>query len=137
MGWKNISHYFIFREIKTTLISMPAQDPVLRNIKIKTGVVKRLSKEKKMYEKEAQDQAAKVEKMKVEGKDEYDIKKMIEVQKESLSMVPDCQRRLETAFKELSMILETEAAYGESEEYKAAKTLIDDVSPEISANRYV
>merc|ERR1711937_1021355 len=113
---------------------MPPQDPVLRNIKIKTGVVQRLSKEKKMYEKEAQEQAEKVEKMKAEGRDEYDIKKMMEVQKESLSMVPDCQRRLETAYKELSMILETESSFEDSEEYKAAKSLVEEVSPEISAN---
>ena len=54
-------------------------DPRLRQLKIKTGVVKRLGKEKMSYKKEAEQQTAKVEKMKAEGKDEYDIKKMGEV----------------------------------------------------------
>lgn len=35
----------------------------------------RLAKEKTMYEKEVVDQEAKIEKMKAENKDEYDIKK--------------------------------------------------------------
>ena len=35
----------------------------------------RLAKEKAMYEKEVVDQEAKIEKMKAENKDEYDIKK--------------------------------------------------------------
>ena len=37
----------------------------------------RLTKEKAMYEKEVDQQAEKIEKMKAEGKDEYDIKKMV------------------------------------------------------------
>ncbi len=39
----------------------------------------RLFKEKQMYEKEVVDQEEKVEKMKVDGKDEYDIKKQVTV----------------------------------------------------------
>ena len=37
----------------------------------------RLAKEKEMYEKEVVDQKAKVDKMKAEHKDEYDIKKQV------------------------------------------------------------
>ena len=37
----------------------------------------RLAKEKIMYEKEVVDQEAKIEKMKAENKDEYDIKKQV------------------------------------------------------------
>jgi hypothetical protein len=37
----------------------------------------RLAKEKTMYEKEVVDQEAKIEKMKAENKDEYDIKKQV------------------------------------------------------------
>lgn len=37
----------------------------------------RLAKEKQMYEKEVKDQSAKVEKMKADEKDEYDIKKQV------------------------------------------------------------
>lgn len=37
----------------------------------------RLDKEKKMYEKEVLDEQTKVEKMKSEGRDEYDIRKQV------------------------------------------------------------
>ena len=37
----------------------------------------RLTKEKLMYEKEAKKEEEKVEKMRAEGKDEYDIKKQV------------------------------------------------------------
>ena len=50
---------------------------VTNKLKIQTGVVKRIIKEKQMYEKEYLQIEARIEKMKVEGKDEYDIKKMV------------------------------------------------------------
>lgn len=68
-------------------------DPRIRQIKIKTGVVKRIAKEKSLYEKEAEQQKNKVQKLKDEGQDEHDIRKQEEVLQESLMMVPDCQRR--------------------------------------------
>ena len=55
-------------------------DPRLKKLRISTGVVKRCGKEKLSYRKEADMQREKIEKMKVEGKDEADIKKMNEVQ---------------------------------------------------------
>ena len=54
----------------------PAKTKALR---IKTGVVKRTGKEKVMYRREADKEKEKIEKMKAEGKDEADIKKMTEV----------------------------------------------------------
>ena len=45
-------------------------DPRLKQIKIKTGVLKRVGKEKLTYRKEADQQKAKIEKMKEDGKDE-------------------------------------------------------------------
>lgn len=68
-------------------------DPRIRQIKIKTGVVKRIAKEKVVYEKEAEQQKARVQKIKDEGQDEHNIRKQEEVLQESLMMVPDCQRR--------------------------------------------
>lgn len=43
-------------------------DPRLKQLKIKTGVVKRLAKEKVMYEKEAENQRNRIQKFKDEGK---------------------------------------------------------------------
>lgn len=69
-------------------------DPRLKQLTIKTGVLKRLAKEKISYEKEAEQQKVRVEKLKAENGDEHMIKKQEEVLQESLMMLPDCQRRL-------------------------------------------
>uniref|UniRef100_A0A670Z563 Tubulin-specific chaperone A n=1 Tax=Pseudonaja textilis TaxID=8673 RepID=A0A670Z563_PSETE len=47
----------------------------IRQIKVKTGIIKCLVKEKVMYEKEAKQQEEKIEKMKAEDGDNYAIKK--------------------------------------------------------------
>lgn len=44
-------------------------DPRIRTLKIKTGVVKRLAKEKVTYEKEAAQQRERIQKLKEQGKD--------------------------------------------------------------------
>ena len=83
-------------------------DPRIKQLKIKTGVLKRVGKEKLSYRKEADQQKVKIEKMKVDGKDSHDIKKMGEVLQETLMMIPDCHRRLVAAHGEVSAMLETE-----------------------------
>ncbi|KXJ16104.1 tubulin-specific chaperone A [Exaiptasia diaphana] len=102
-------------------------DPRQRQLKIKTGVVKRLGKEKTMYEKEVVDQSKKVEKMKEENKDEHDIKKQIEVLEESKTMIPDCKRRLKTAYEDLkNLIDETRTDLAETEEFKQANQMLEE-----------
>ncbi|MBN3279187.1 TBCA protein, partial [Polyodon spathula] len=105
-------------------------DPRVRQIKIKTGVVKRLAKEKVMYVRETQQQAEKVEKMKAEAGDEYVIKKQIEVLQESEMMIPDCERRLGVACRDLAQLLENEADLAELEEFKEAQAMLDSVKLE-------
>lgn len=68
-------------------------DPRLRQITIKTGVVKRLAKEKISYEKEAAQQRKRIDRLKGEGADDHVLRKEEECFQESLMMVPDCQRR--------------------------------------------
>jgi tubulin-specific chaperone A len=46
-------------------------------------------------------------------------------------MVPDCQRRLAKAFNELKILLETEAALREAEEYIAAKKILEEAEFEL------
>ena len=104
-------------------------DTRLKQIKIKTGIVKRIAKEKVCYEKEANDQRARVQKLKEEGKEEYYVKKQEEVLQESLMMVPECQRRLVKAFDELQKILKDEKDLEETEEYTSAKKVLDDAQP--------
>uniref|UniRef100_A0A8C4XTR9 Tubulin-specific chaperone A n=2 Tax=Falco TaxID=8952 RepID=A0A8C4XTR9_FALTI len=111
--------------------SSPAMaDPRLRKIKIKTGVVRRLAKERIMYEKEAKQQEEKIEKMKAEACDDYGIKKQIEILQESRMMIPDCQRRLEVAHADLTQLLENEKELEEAEEYKEARSLLESVKLE-------
>ncbi|XP_004678244.2 PREDICTED: tubulin-specific chaperone A [Condylura cristata] len=105
-------------------------DPRVRQIKIKTGVVKRLVKEKVMYEKEAKQQEEKIEKMKAEDGENYAIKKQAEILQESRMMIPDCQRRLEAAYTDLLQILENEKELEEAEEYKEARSVLDSVKLE-------
>jgi hypothetical protein len=50
-------------------------------------------------------QEERIEKMKAEGKDEYDIRKQQEVLEESRMMIPDTNRRLKAAKDDLSQLL--------------------------------
>jgi len=109
-------------------------DPRLKQIKIKTGVLKRVGKEKLSYRKEADQQKAKIEKMKEEGREEIEIRKMGEVMQETLMMIPDCHRRLLTAHSDLSNLLETEAELnvdGEVEEFVAALAQIKEAEEQM------
>ncbi|CAK9810959.1 Tubulin-specific chaperone A [Anthophora quadrimaculata] len=106
-------------------------DPRIRTLKIKTGVVKRLAKEKVTYEKEAEKQRERIEKLKEQDKDGYDIKKQEEVLQESLMMVPDCQRRLVKAFEELKKILETEQDLKEVEDYTEAERVLKEAEAQL------
>ncbi|KAA0719786.1 A TCP1-chaperonin cofactor [Triplophysa tibetana] len=105
-------------------------DPRIRQIKIKTGVVRRLAKEKMMYIKESKQQEEKVERLKAEAEDEYVIKKQVEVLQEAKMMVPDCHRRLSIAHADLQQLLEAEEEFAETEEYKEARTVLDSVKLE-------
>jgi len=84
-------------------------DPRLKQLRIKTGVLRRLGKEKLSYKKEADLQMLRIEKMKREGRDEYDIMKMGLVVQESLGMIPHCHRRLVTAHDDLAELLDSYA----------------------------
>merc|ERR1711862_840602 len=109
-------------------------DPRIKQLKIKTGVLKRVGKEKLSYRKEADQQKAKIEKMKEDGKDEIEIKKMGEVLQETLMMIPDCHRRLVAAHGELSSMVETEAELnvdGEVEEFVAALAQIKEAEEQM------
>ncbi|KIH48023.1 hypothetical protein ANCDUO_21911 [Ancylostoma duodenale] len=70
-----------------------ADPAVLKQIKIQTGVVKRLVKEHASYIKEVEKEAQKIEKMKAEAQnedDEYAIKKAGQVLQVVPSYVIDC-----------------------------------------------
>lgn len=101
-------------------------DPRLRQLTIKTGVVKRLSKEKTVYEKEVVTQRNRIDKLKTEGADDHVLRKQEEVLQESMMMVPDCQRRLAKAFEELSEMIKNEEELKECDQYLAAVAALED-----------
>lgn len=68
-------------------------DPRIRTIKIKTGVLRRLTKEKAVYEREIDQQKKRMEKLRGEGKDEHVMRKEEEILQEAQMMVPDSHRR--------------------------------------------
>lgn len=51
-------------------------DPRLRQITIKTGVLRRLTKEKTVYAREVIEQKARIEKLKAAGKDDHVLRKV-------------------------------------------------------------
>jgi len=112
---------------------MAQADPRIKKIKIQTGVVKRITKEKDMYEKEAVQIEGKVEKLQSEGADPYVIRKQQEVLQESKQMIPDTLKRLRNAYEELNRLVEGESDLAETEEYKAAQAALEVAKPVVEA----
>ena len=79
--------------------------PGNKKLKIQIGVCKRMKKEVESYEKEVITNESKVQKMRDDGKDIYDIRKQEEVLQESYMMIPDSKSRYEASIAELSNIL--------------------------------
>lgn len=106
-------------------------DPRLKTLKIKTGVLKRIVKEKSTYIKEVGIEEARYEKFKNEGLDEHVLNKQLEVIQESRMMVPECQRRIGRAYEDLKSILDSEQDLRDLEDYKIALQLVQDAKEEI------
>jgi len=99
-------------------------DPRLRQLRIKTGVVTRITKEKQSYEKETEQEKERLLKLKHKGEDSHTLKKQEEVIQESAMMITDCQKRLTAAYADLKAILENEKDLSATEEFlNAAKSL--------------
>ncbi|XP_054613797.1 tubulin-specific chaperone A [Dunckerocampus dactyliophorus] len=105
-------------------------DPRIRQIKIKTGVLKRLAKEEESYRTEAKQQEEKIEQLKAAAADSYLIKQHMEGLQETIMMIPDSRRRLTIAHADLLQLLEVEEELAESEEYQQAKNMLDSVKLE-------
>ncbi|KDN36560.1 tubulin binding cofactor A [Tilletiaria anomala UBC 951] len=99
-----------------------------RQLTIKTGVVKRLTKEEKTYVKEADEQRQRIDKYIDDGKDEWHINKQKEVLQDCLRMIPDSQQRLAAAVEDLVSLLQSladDADISSSEAATAAREAID------------
>uniref|UniRef100_A0A2K6W7A9 Tubulin-specific chaperone A n=1 Tax=Onchocerca volvulus TaxID=6282 RepID=A0A2K6W7A9_ONCVO len=82
-------------------------DPtVLKDIAIKTGVVKRLVKELCYYEKEEEKLMNKLQTMQAGGDvDEHILKKQVELLQETKQMIPECARRLMNSIENLKKVI--------------------------------
>lgn len=67
----------------------------IRDLKIKTGAVKRTTKEFLYYFKELETEKTRLEKMKADGKDEYDLKQQEGVVSETGVMIPETKKSLQ------------------------------------------
>lgn len=83
------------------------EDPRLKVLRIKTGVVKRLAKEKLSYQKEAATLEEKLEAFKNsdQGADDAAVASQTLIVNESRMMIPDCQRRLDVAVEDLTKLV--------------------------------
>lgn len=97
---------------------------------VKTKTLQRLMKEASYYKKEVEENQAKLDKMKADGKDEYDIKKFAEVLDESIMMVPDSENRKMAALQDLKIFIEKneDILDADGDWMKTAKSLLNELS---------
>ena len=117
---------------------------VLRELKIKTGVLRRLSKEREMYEREVLDFTTQIEKDEIDRNDDDEknnARQRKQCLEESKAMVRDTFVRLEKAFVDLEEFLETIVEGKEDfdvsdevtgkEEFRLAKEQVERVKPSL------
>lgn len=88
------------------LRSAPGDVSTDKKLQTQLGICKRMVKEVQSYEKEVLVNEARVQKMRDEGKDPYDIRKQEEVLQESYMMIPDSKARLETTLADLEACID-------------------------------
>lgn len=103
-----------------TLFEQPAMPP--SQLQIKVNALKRLIKEKGLYEQEVSEQEQYVNQLKANNGDEYDIKKQVEVLEESQRMVPQVSAKIQQLQKSLQDYLDS---YTGDEDLTEAKELLN------------
>uniref|UniRef100_A0A915PXL1 Tubulin-specific chaperone A n=1 Tax=Setaria digitata TaxID=48799 RepID=A0A915PXL1_9BILA len=95
---------------------------VIKDVSIKTGVVKRLVKELCYYEKEEERLAMKLKTLQASNDvDEHVVKKQAELLQETKLMIPECARRLLNSVENLKKVIEEHAALlQDTPQYSAA-----------------
>ena len=117
---------------------------ILRELKIKTGVLRRLSKEREMYEREVLDFTTQIEKDEIdrnEDDEKNNARQRKQCLEESKAMVRDTFVRLEKAFVDLEEFVETLVEGKEDfdvrdevtgkEEFRLAKEQVERVKPSL------
>ncbi|KAI9032830.1 tubulin binding cofactor A [Phycomyces nitens] len=101
----------------------------LRELKIKTNVLKRIYRENIGYGQEEQQQLKRIDKLIADGADEADVRKQKEVLEDTLQMIPDVQKRLAKAYADLEDKV-TDPAYAGTDELKDALQALEEYKPE-------
>ncbi|KAG9083027.1 hypothetical protein FS749_006354 [Ceratobasidium sp. UAMH 11750] len=104
---------------------------VRRQMKIKTGAVKRLWKEHNMYREEAQQLKIKYDKLVADDADEWDIKNAKKVLEEGEKMIPDSETRLAKSvieLRELVVYARTVPAFKDDADLTAAETQLQEAN---------
>jgi tubulin-specific chaperone A len=124
----------------TTTTTTDQQQQLLRQLKIKTGVLRRLSKEQKMYEREVLDlNNAMIASSSVGAPPTATTMSSQQMQclEESKAMVRDTSVRLEKAFVDLEELVESASKeegenIAEKEEFVNAKAMVEEVKPSLT-----
>lgn len=99
-----------------------------RQLKIKTGVVKRITREYESYQKEIQRDKNRIDKLRDSSADEHQIRKQEEVLAETISMVPNTRKRLQDALEDLCNFMkenDTEQELTVTEEWNEAGNIVN------------
>ncbi|OCH90060.1 tubulin binding cofactor A [Obba rivulosa] len=102
-----------------------------RQLKIKTGAAKRLSKEHRSYQTEEEDLKRALDKFLADGAEEWDIKNARRMLEETQKMIADSASRLGTTVQELRdtvLAAEKNPALKDAPELAAAQEIIEEVS---------
>jgi len=108
----------------------------LRDLKIKTGVVKRLFKEEKSYHQEVENQKKRIERITENGADSYDIAKQNEVLEESQQMIHQVQTKLKEAYKVLQDLVNSQddPSWVGTDELNQAEGILKEVESDLNLN---
>ena len=124
----------------TTTTTTDQHQQLLRQLKIKTGVLRRLSKEQKMYEREVLDFNNAMIASSSDGAPPTATtmsSQQMQCLEESKAMVRDTSVRLEKAFVDLEELVESASKeegenIAEKEEFVNAKAMVEEVKPSLT-----
>ncbi|KZT08633.1 tubulin binding cofactor A [Laetiporus sulphureus 93-53] len=104
---------------------------IRRQLKIKSGACKRLYKEHKSYEREAEELKRKLDKFIADGAEDWDIKNTRRMMEESQKMIQDTSNRLGGSMQDLRELIvsaEQDPALREDEAFMQAQEAMEEVS---------
>ncbi|KAJ1935231.1 hypothetical protein GGF37_006069 [Kickxella alabastrina] len=100
---------------------------LLRSLKIKTGSVKRLVKDRTVYLDEVIHQQKRIEILRTQDVHEADIRKQNEVLEETVQMIPHMERRIKDVMEDLeNLVLSVESELGSTQEFADARAAVAD-----------